>query len=163
MIHEIERGSVRSHCVEDWLWKRLLNCRKTDCGMDEWTNEWTNCIVLMLQFRGPFVYIISQIDVITRCSFSYVLCRHWHHAISVVAQWVQRPECGLVDQGIGVRISNSDQRFFFCLQSGDNCAYVQNTCEAAWLSWVLSDWESRCLAGWLTDCSLNTKAPWCIT
>jgi hypothetical protein len=27
---EIERGSTRSHCVENSLWKRLRTCRKTD-------------------------------------------------------------------------------------------------------------------------------------
>jgi hypothetical protein len=30
---EIERGSTRSHFVENSLWKRLRACRKTDCGM----------------------------------------------------------------------------------------------------------------------------------
>jgi hypothetical protein len=27
---EIERGSTRSHFVENWLWKGLCICRKTD-------------------------------------------------------------------------------------------------------------------------------------
>jgi hypothetical protein len=30
-ILEIERGSTRSHCVENLLWKSLRTCRKTDC------------------------------------------------------------------------------------------------------------------------------------
>jgi hypothetical protein len=25
---EIERGSTRSHCVENWLWERLWTCRQ---------------------------------------------------------------------------------------------------------------------------------------
>ena len=29
---EIERGSTRSHTVENWLWKELWICRKTDYG-----------------------------------------------------------------------------------------------------------------------------------
>jgi hypothetical protein len=33
-ILEIERGSNRSHCVENSLWKRLRTCRKTDCRMN---------------------------------------------------------------------------------------------------------------------------------
>jgi hypothetical protein len=32
---EIERGSIRSHCVENWLWQRLWTCRKADCGGNE--------------------------------------------------------------------------------------------------------------------------------
>jgi hypothetical protein len=45
---EIERGSNRSHCVENWLWKRLWACHETDCGMDESyfakksQSSWTN-------------------------------------------------------------------------------------------------------------------------
>jgi hypothetical protein len=30
-----ERGSTRSHCVENLLWKRLWTCRKTDYRMNE--------------------------------------------------------------------------------------------------------------------------------
>jgi hypothetical protein len=32
---EIEKGSTRSHCVENSLWKGLRTCRKTDNGMNE--------------------------------------------------------------------------------------------------------------------------------
>jgi hypothetical protein len=32
---EIERGSTRSHPMENSLWKRLRTCRKTDCRMNE--------------------------------------------------------------------------------------------------------------------------------
>jgi hypothetical protein len=35
-ILEIERGSTRSHSVENSLWKRLRTCRKTDYRMNEW-------------------------------------------------------------------------------------------------------------------------------
>jgi hypothetical protein len=34
-ILEIERGSTRSHPVENSLWKRLRTCRKTDYRMNE--------------------------------------------------------------------------------------------------------------------------------
>jgi hypothetical protein len=34
-ILEIKRGSTRSHCVENSLWKRLRTCRKTDYRMNE--------------------------------------------------------------------------------------------------------------------------------
>ena len=30
-----ERGSIRSHCVEKWYWKRLWSCRNTDNKMNE--------------------------------------------------------------------------------------------------------------------------------
>jgi hypothetical protein len=33
-IMEIERGSTRSHPVENSLWKRLRTCRKTDYRMN---------------------------------------------------------------------------------------------------------------------------------
>jgi hypothetical protein len=31
----VNLGSTRSHCVENWLWKRLWTCRKTDCGTND--------------------------------------------------------------------------------------------------------------------------------
>jgi hypothetical protein len=34
-ILKIERGSTRSHPVENSLWKRLRTCRKTDYRMNE--------------------------------------------------------------------------------------------------------------------------------
>jgi hypothetical protein len=40
---ELERGSTRSHPVENSLWKRLRTCRKTDYRMNELMNE---CIVV---------------------------------------------------------------------------------------------------------------------
>ena len=30
---EIERGSNRSHYIENWLWKGMWTRRKADCGM----------------------------------------------------------------------------------------------------------------------------------
>ena len=39
MMLQVERGSTRSHCVENWLWKRLWACGKTDCLMDGWMDE----------------------------------------------------------------------------------------------------------------------------
>ena len=41
---EIEKGSTISHCVENWLWKRLRTCRKTDLGMTKSINL-SKCIV----------------------------------------------------------------------------------------------------------------------
>jgi hypothetical protein len=34
-ILEIERGSTRSHCLENLLWKRLQTCRTADYGVSE--------------------------------------------------------------------------------------------------------------------------------
>jgi hypothetical protein len=39
-ILEIERGSTRSHPVENSLWKRLRTCRKTDYRMNEYVLSW---------------------------------------------------------------------------------------------------------------------------
>ena len=36
------KGGTRSHCVENWPWWRLYICSKTDYGMKERMNEWTN-------------------------------------------------------------------------------------------------------------------------
>jgi hypothetical protein len=36
-IPEIERGSTRSHPMENSLWKRLRTCRKTDYRMNEFS------------------------------------------------------------------------------------------------------------------------------
>jgi hypothetical protein len=51
MILEIERGSTRSHSVENSLWKRLRTRRNTDCRMNNntcersrhsnWATDWT--------------------------------------------------------------------------------------------------------------------------
>ena len=37
-LMEIERGSIRSHPVENVLWKRLRTCRETDYRMNELMN-----------------------------------------------------------------------------------------------------------------------------
>jgi hypothetical protein len=34
-ILEIERGSNISPSLNNWLWKRLYTCRKTDCGLND--------------------------------------------------------------------------------------------------------------------------------
>jgi hypothetical protein len=34
-IPEIEKGFSRSHCVENWLLKRLWTCRETDTSIHE--------------------------------------------------------------------------------------------------------------------------------
>jgi hypothetical protein len=31
---EVERGSTRSYCVQNLLWKSLWTCHNTDCGMN---------------------------------------------------------------------------------------------------------------------------------
>ena len=38
-ILEFERSSTRSHCVENWLWKRLWTCRKRDCVLIRLTHQ----------------------------------------------------------------------------------------------------------------------------
>jgi hypothetical protein len=38
----IERGSTRSHCLENWLWKRLWACRQIDEGKKERMNKCMN-------------------------------------------------------------------------------------------------------------------------
>jgi hypothetical protein len=50
IILEIERGSTRSHPVENSLWKRLRTCRKTDCRMNEWKNKELKIIPTSLRF-----------------------------------------------------------------------------------------------------------------
>jgi hypothetical protein len=50
-VLEIERGSTRSHLVENSLWKRLWTCRKTDCRMKRlWTCRKTDCVTIKIQF-----------------------------------------------------------------------------------------------------------------
>ena len=50
---EIERGSTGSHCVENWLWKRLWTCRKTDYGM----NELHSGLLLNINFE---LYVVAR-------------------------------------------------------------------------------------------------------
>ena len=45
---EVERGSSRWHLVENSLWKKLWNCRKTDCGKT----------VLMIRYLGFSVWLL---------------------------------------------------------------------------------------------------------
>jgi len=35
----IQRGSTRSHSMENWLWKRLWTCRETGCRVNERRKE----------------------------------------------------------------------------------------------------------------------------
>jgi hypothetical protein len=51
-----ERGNTRSHCVENWPWKRLWTCCKTNCGM-----RMANTIFLISNFRRVFniVFFLS--------------------------------------------------------------------------------------------------------
>ena len=38
-----EDTGTRSHSIDSSLLKRPWTCRQTDCGMNEWMNEWTVC------------------------------------------------------------------------------------------------------------------------
>jgi hypothetical protein len=50
---EDTRGSSRSHCLENSLWKRLWTCRKTECGMDGWMDGWMDeyCYLFLIIYR----------------------------------------------------------------------------------------------------------------
>jgi hypothetical protein len=37
---ETWKGSTRSDCMANSLWKRKWTCRKKDCGMNEWMHTW---------------------------------------------------------------------------------------------------------------------------
>jgi len=69
---EIGRGSTRSHCVENWLWKRLWTCHKSDKRINQYTeyletgfikkkysentleNKWKrNTVILRVLFKTP--------------------------------------------------------------------------------------------------------------
>jgi hypothetical protein len=50
-ILEIERGSTRSHPVENSLWKRLWTCRKTDYSMND---------ISVTQILNTLQYILSR-------------------------------------------------------------------------------------------------------
>jgi hypothetical protein len=56
----IERGSTRSHPVENSLWKRLRTCRKTDCRMNEWMNRYNLSVNLYLEDLGADGKIIRK-------------------------------------------------------------------------------------------------------
>ena len=51
-ILSFEGGCSRSHYVENWLWKRLWTCRKTDCWMHEC--GFAYCIWIAFTKRGLF-------------------------------------------------------------------------------------------------------------
>jgi hypothetical protein len=50
---EIERGSTRSHPVENSLWKGLRTWRKTDYRMNEWMNG--TCKVSPPSSQNPLI------------------------------------------------------------------------------------------------------------
>ena len=47
----MDRGSVISHCIEDWLGKRLWTSRKTDHGM---------VMMMMMMMTISFIVIILR-------------------------------------------------------------------------------------------------------
>jgi hypothetical protein len=57
MILEIERGSTRSHAVENSIWKRLWTCRKADYVMNDHTCDLY--IKISLQW-DQFCFLISK-------------------------------------------------------------------------------------------------------
>jgi hypothetical protein len=66
MILVIERGSTRSHCVENSLWKGLWSCNKTDYRMSKFlafclTNHSDNFFNNAC-FRHIFVYLFMCVS-----------------------------------------------------------------------------------------------------
>jgi hypothetical protein len=53
MVLEIERGSTRSDSVENLLWERLLNCRKTDYRM---INDCSNNKTVQATYCNKYEY-----------------------------------------------------------------------------------------------------------
>jgi len=49
------RGSTRSHCVENWLWKGLWTCR-WHCRMNVDT-EWQRCVCLSVCLSHLLLYL----------------------------------------------------------------------------------------------------------
>jgi len=79
-IPGIERGSTRPLSVENWLWKGLWSCRRSGCGMNEWTNEWVSewhlCTLQVLLRAGPVILLRGG------CKMSGILWRSWMHHLS---------------------------------------------------------------------------------
>jgi hypothetical protein len=48
---ETERGTTRSHCVENSLWKKQCASRKTQYGMNEWVFDKKIYVNVSLQIR----------------------------------------------------------------------------------------------------------------
>jgi len=40
-VQEVDRGSTRSPCLENFLWKGLSTCCTTNNSLNEWMNEWS--------------------------------------------------------------------------------------------------------------------------
>jgi hypothetical protein len=67
----LERGSTRSHSLQNSLWNKLWICRKTDCGVNEWwvTGYWV-C-------RAP-----ADKRSVTDTAWTHAGCSCWH-----VSRW----------------------------------------------------------------------------
>jgi hypothetical protein len=71
-ILEIERGSTRSHRVENSFWKRLRTCRKTDCRMKRLrTCRKTDCRMS----EWSFVFVGLIINTVTCFHYKVVIFR----------------------------------------------------------------------------------------
>jgi len=80
---KLKRGSTRSYCVENWLWKRLWTCLKTDFGMNELMNElisesrlwcsetvwWIYCSCLFCVMQQMHRYIVLHLLFCTLCFY----------------------------------------------------------------------------------------------
>jgi len=45
--------------VENWLWKRLWTGRQTDCGMNEWMDEWENNTSAWFEYKLSYVCLVT--------------------------------------------------------------------------------------------------------
>jgi len=61
MLLQIERGSTRSHVVENTFWGRLWTCRKKDCRMRDLQKEGVTIGTLLawlsIRFSDPLLRI----------------------------------------------------------------------------------------------------------
>jgi hypothetical protein len=73
-VLEIERGSTRSHPVENSLWKRLRTCRKTDYRMKRLrTCRKTDCRMNELKHKTRITYCMCTKSVLLLPTYSLVI------------------------------------------------------------------------------------------
>ena len=79
MMLEVERGSTRSHSVENSLWKKLCTCRRTDYGMTE--------VIADTCKRKEMLFIYVELKVVMKFKRRRT-CRYTRNTFKKVTSYV---------------------------------------------------------------------------
>jgi len=79
----IERGSARSHCVQNWLvMKETVDCRKADCGLNDVcaVKFWVNDICAVK-------YWVNDVCAVKYWANDVCAVKYWANDVCAVKYW----------------------------------------------------------------------------